>query len=173
MPKNFLYDDIYALDFCLMDTRDVRSVWEMRNDALVSHWMYSQHISFESHIEFIQSLNHDPKRIYWLFKQGVHLLGVGSLSRIDIIHKHAYIGIYKNPKDSLIHNKGTLILQTLEKIAHQEFGLHSLHLEVLDSNARAIRFYKRNGYCKEGVLKDFIKKDNAFVDTLIYGKILE
>ncbi len=198
MARNFLYDGVLGLDFCAMNKKDALKTLEMRNHRNVAQWMYSAQITQKAHFDFIKKLRKNSASFYWLFKYDSLLLGVGSLTRININHKHAYIGIYKNPElykdvnldsncadsvdsglDSNSHqnlrqnlNAGKMILETLEKIAFYDFGLHSLHLEVMESNSKAIRLYERNGYKLEGKLKDFIKKDNAFIDVLIYGKIL-
>ncbi len=205
MARNFLYDGVVGLDFCDLSKKDALEVLKMRNHKSVSQWMYSAQITQKAHFDFIKKLRKNSASLYWLFKYDSLLLGVGSLTRININHKHAYIGIYKNPElyndvnldsncvdSGLDSNKnldssscqnlkqnpsqnlsaGKKILETLEKIAFYDFGLHSLHLEVMESNAKAIRFYERNGYKLEGKLKDFMKKDNAFIDVLIYGKIL-
>ncbi len=169
MLKSFLYDDIFALNFCAMDEIDTQEILTMRNDKQVAQWMYSQNISLESHLGFVNRLKTDSTSCYWAFKKESQILGVGSLSRIDICHKHAYIGIYKNPK---LHKVGHLILGTLEKIAYFDFALHSLHLEVLAHNSEAIRFYEAHAYTKEGELKDFIYRESRFCDVHIYGKIL-
>lgn len=198
MARNFLYDGVLGLDFCAMNKKDALKTLEMRNHRNVAQWMYSAQITQKAHFDFIKKLRKNSASSYWLFKYDSLLLGVGSLTRININHKHAYIGIYKNLElykdvnldsncadsvDSGLDsnsrqnlrqnlNAGKMILETLEKIAFYDFGLHSLHLEVMESNSKAIRFYERNGYKLEGKLKDFIKKDNAFIDVLIYGKIL-
>ena len=196
MARNFLYDGVAGLDFCDLSKKDALEVLKMRNHKSVSQWMYSAQITQKAHFDFIKKLRKNSASLYWLFKYDSLLLGVGSLTRININHKHAYIGIYKNPElynDAILDSNkdldssscqnlkqnpsqnlsaGKMILESLEKIAFYDFGLHSLHLEVMESNSKAIRFYERNGYKLEGKLKDFIKKDNAFIDVLIYGKIL-
>ena len=59
------------------------------------------------------------------------------------------------------------------KIAYKDFGLHCLFLEVIESNKQAINFYEKNNYEKQGILKDFIRKDKEFKDVFIYSKILD
>lgn len=207
MAKNFFYNEIYALDFTLMDKKDSLYVLQMRNHAQVAQYMYSSHISKQGHTDFIKGLKNNQKSAYWLLKKGGEILGVASLSRINFTHKNAYIGIYKNPfldacaqakvlakstctglsshasGDSASNSSGTSsdsfvgisvgaeILATLEHIAFSEFCLHSLHLEVLESNAKAIRFYEKNGYKYGGKLVDFIYRNEFYHNALLYSKI--
>lgn len=195
MAKNFFYNEIYALDFTLMDKKDSLYVLQMRNHAQVAQYMYSSHISKQGHTDFIKGLKNNQKSAYWLLKKRGEILGVASLSRINLTHKNAYIGIYKNPfLDACAQTKvlakstctgvsshssgdfagisvGAEILATLEHIAFSEFCLHSLHLEVLESNAKAIRFYEKNGYKYGGKLVDFIYRNEFYHNALLYSKI--
>lgn len=207
MAKNFFYNEIYALDFTLMDKKDSLYVLQMRNHAQVAQYMYSSHISKQGHTDFIKGLKNNQKTAYWLLKKRGEILGVASLSRINLTHKNAYIGIYKNPfldevaqakvlakstrtelsshsrGDSASNSSSTSmgdfagisvgaeILSTLEHIAFSEFCLHSLHLEVLESNAKAIRFYEKNGYKYGGKLLDFIYRNEFYHNALLYSKI--
>ena len=195
MAKNFFYNEIYALDFTLMDKKDSLYVLQMRNHAQVAQYMYSSHISKQGHTDFIRGLKNNQKSAYWLLKKRGEILGVASLSRINLTHKNAYIGIYKNPfldacgqtkvlakstctelsshssGDSVGASVGAEILATLEHIAFSEFCLHSLHLEVLESNAKAIRFYEKNGYKYGGKLLDFIYRNEFYHNALLYSKI--
>lgn len=176
--KSFFYDDIYAIDFCLLSADEINYVFKMRNNEKISKFMYSKNITFDNHLNFINNLKDSKNSIYWLFKYGLDVLGVANLSRIDLANSHAYVGIYKNPfLDSgyKINNlsAGKLILNMLEKIAYKDFGLHCLFLEVIESNKQAINFYEKNNYEKQGILKDFIRKDKEFKDVFIYSKILD
>lgn len=205
MAKNFFYNEIYALDFTLMDKKDSLYVLQMRNHAQVAQYMYSSHISKQGHLDFIKGLKNNQKSAYWLLKKRGEILGVASLSRINLTHKNAYIGIYKNPfldtcaqarvlakspldakadvaRDSSSTSSiardniagasvGGEILATLEHIAFSELCLHSLHLEVLESNTKAIRFYEKNGYKYGGKLLDFIYRNEFYHNALLYSKI--
>ncbi|PAF42838.1 UDP-4-amino-4,6-dideoxy-N-acetyl-beta-L-altrosamine N-acetyltransferase [Helicobacter sp. 11S02596-1] len=165
---NFYIEPIYALDFTQMDDDDHAKVLEFRNHPSTSFWMYSKNISLASHLRFIEDLKKTPTSHYWLFKKNQILLGVGSITRHNQTHHHAYLGIYKNPH---LSNVGTEILSCLEHIGFEEFGLHSLHLEVMATNEKAIAFYQKHDYIREGKLLEFICQDGTYRDVFIYGKI--
>lgn len=182
--RQIWHQGVLGLDFTTLSEADALRVLEMRNDACVARFMYASHITKEAHFSFIESLRGSSASIYWLFKKDRFCLGVGSLSRISIAHKHAYIGIYANPflsaddkqsiyelvKNERVRNAadskkasqkisiGALILDALESYARDSLSLHALYLEVIDTNAHARRFYERHGYVMSGVLKDFIQQ---------------
>lgn len=164
---NFYIQDIFALDFTQMTLEDSQNVLNFRNHPEVSKWMYSDNISINAHLNFISSLKNNSSSYYWLMKKNSQLLGVGSLTRINLAHKHGYIGIYKNPS---LYNVGGKILECLEEIAFREFALHTLHLEVLQNNQKAIAFYEKYAYTYEGKLQDFVFRNHQYENVLIYGK---
>lgn len=169
MAKVFSFNGIEAINFVDLQEEDIYRVLEFRNHPDVSKWMYNASIlSLQSHLDFLESLKNTPSSCYWLFKREEEYLGVGSITRINIAHKHAYLGIYKNPYKTKV---GDCILQFLEDIAFNSFGLHSLILEVMESNKRAITCYKRNGFTHMGNLKDYVFVNKKYQDVLIYGKI--
>ena len=158
---------ILGLDFVNLCEEEILRVLAMRNDERVARFMYAKYISEKAHREFIASLATNAQSKYWLFKYGEVPLGVGSLSRISLANKHAYIGIYTNPFLSPAQKRdiyarsgfssvGEMILCALESGA-RELGLCALYLEVLESNTHARAFYQRQGYKPQGKLEGFVR----------------
>ena len=54
----------------------------------------------------------------------------------------------------------------------KEFNLHKISLEVLETNERAIKLYKKIGFIEEGVKRDEIYKKDKWVNSIIMS-ILE
>ena len=146
-----------ALSFLTLTPTQSQVVLQMRNHPEIAKWMYATCITQESHNAFLANLANDNTKRYWLLQEDNEYIGVGSLTRINLTHRHAFIGIYKNV-DSTLSYKGAKILTFLKSYAFNELGLHTLHLEVLEHNAQAIAFYKKMGYTQEGILHDFIRE---------------
>lgn len=152
-----LTQKLNALPFPKLSSKQSQAVLQMRNHPNIAKWMYAAHISPESHTAFLANLANDNTKRYWLLEENDEYIGVGSLTRINLAHRHAFIGIYKNV-DSRISHKGAKILHFLESYAFNELNLRTLHLEVLEHNTQAIAFYKKMGYTEEGILHDFIRE---------------
>lgn len=176
--KIYSKSDIRAFDFNHLSPEQSQLILTMRNHPQVARWMYSDFISQSVHEEFIRKLASDKTKRYWLFAPysqdnqaytNESYLGVGSLTRINLAHKQAFLGIYTNPLNNQGH-KGTKILNALEYQAFEILGLHTLHLEVLKTNTHAIAFYEHKGYRREGILTDFVRTDNGFVDVILMYK---
>lgn len=144
-------------------------VLDIRNHPEVRRWMYTDHrIAWGEHLQFIDSLSLSSSQSYWLVYDAADILGSVNLAHISMQHGHAYVGIYANPGCEK-QNKGKHLLGALKQIAFETLKLHTLKLEVLVKNRRAIAFYEKNGFEKEGILKDYIQKDGMFEDVIIMG----
>ncbi|WP_233709950.1 MULTISPECIES: UDP-4-amino-4,6-dideoxy-N-acetyl-beta-L-altrosamine N-acetyltransferase [unclassified Helicobacter] len=159
---------IRVINFVSLNQEDVMEVFYLRNHPEITKWAITQNISLKEHLEFVQKLKNDSTKCYFLLKREKVTLGVVSLSRINVMHKNAYIGIYKNPA---LNKVGKDLLMVLEEIAFKKMKLHSLFLEVLEDNVKAIAFYQKNGYSYQGCLKDFMYYNHQYKDVLIYEKI--
>ena len=65
--------------------------------------------------------------------------------------------------------KGYLVIDSKEgqQIAFTEFKVNRLHCEVLDSNKNVVQLSKKFGFVQEGVLRDYIQKNNQFHNVVI------
>ena len=167
LGRNFHINGVWALDFALLGEEDIYQIYSMRHHESNLCQMYSS-FSLQEHLAFVASLGRDRTRRFFLMKEDGVVLGVGSLDEID--GTHATIGLYKNPA---LNRVGDKILQTLEAIAWEHLDLHTLVLEVRESNQRAIKCYERNGFSQAGRLREFVRVYNAtkYEDILIYEKI--
>ncbi len=150
--------------------REMVRLW--RNNEIIMKWMYQDHlISFEEHANFINKLRDDNNNFYWLVKKTTgDYIGVISLNRIDLRNKNAYFGIYTNP-ESKLSGAGSLLIKSLKILAFDMVNLHTLKLEVIAGNKRAIDFYEKSGFSEEGRLKEFVLKEGNWQDVIIMGII--
>lgn len=165
---NYTIHGYEARDFCSCEQHLLEEILAIRNTPQVTQWMYSTHITHKGHFEFVKHLKQDPTQRYWVILHENSILGVGSLTHMR--YKHAYLGIYTNPHATHIAHKGQKILHIIEHIAFKEFGLHTLFLEVMSTNKRALNFYQKAGFTHNGILQDFVLHDDVFCDVCIMSK---
>ncbi|ETA67462.1 pseudaminic acid biosynthesis N-acetyl transferase [Methanolobus tindarius DSM 2278] len=171
LKNDFTFDDILVTNFVNVSSEEKEMIRTFRNHDTIKKWMYNdKDITREEHFNFIKMLKHDNHNNYWIVKKGVQYIGVISLKGINRRHKNAYIGIYTNPYTE-IKGKGSLLIQCIKKIAFDISNLHTLKLEVMCDNQRAISFYQRAGFTEEGRLKEFVFKNNKWYDMIIMGII--
>src|SRR5208283_5956624 len=97
-------------------------------------------------------------------------LGVIYLNRADFSNMNAFLGIYSNP-DRKAPGAGSLLVDCLKKIAFEKLNLHTLKLEVIETNVRAVDFYAKSGFSQEGRLEEFVFKKGRWYDVVIMGMV--
>lgn len=60
-------------------------------------------------------------------------------------------------------------LKLIMRYAFMELNLHRLSLEVISCNAHALSLYERNGFVKEGVIRQAVYRDNKRSDRVAMG----
>ena len=172
LQTNFDINGAEIINFLNLSSEEREMVLNWRNHEDIRKWMYSDNIiSLNEHINFIDQLVENTNNFYWVVKNkdGIYF-GTIYLNRTDFKNKHAYIGIYANPYNE-IKNKGYLLIQSIKSLAFEIAGLHTLKLEVIDNNQKAINFYKKSGFAEEGRLKEFVFKDEQWHDVIFMGII--
>lgn len=158
--------ELPAFDFIDLSDEQKDEVLKWRNHPDVRSRMFTSHeISKEEHYRFIESLKSDSASRCWMIGD----IGVISLKRINTTHRYAYLGIYKNPLHVEKRIAKTLI-EVLKRKAFCELKLHTLRLEVFSDNRKAVDFYKRNGFHKEGFLREAVRsEDGVYKDIMVMG----
>jgi UDP-4-amino-4,6-dideoxy-N-acetyl-beta-L-altrosamine N-acetyltransferase len=168
---SFNIGEYSVINFVDLSDDEKRMVLTWRNHNNVRKWMYSDDfISEEEHFNFIDKLVADNSRFYWVVKKKDEYFGTISLNKIDFNNKHTYLGIYSNPYNP-IKNKGFSLIQCIKKLAFEIAEMHTLKLEVIEHNHKAIKFYKKSGFNEEGILKEFVFKDEKWHDVIVMGLI--
>ena len=170
LKKDFSTNGIKVKNFINLSAEEKEMVLGWRNHESIRKWMYSDTIiSSKEHANFLSNLITEKNNSYWVAENGDEIfLGTISLNKIDFKNKHAYIGIYSNPYNE-IKNRGHLLIQCIKNLAFEIAGLHTLKLEVIANNQKAINFYKKSGFNEEGRLKEFVFKDGQWHDVIVMG----
>lgn len=159
-------------NFKNLNVKESRRVWGWRNCYRIRKHMYNDgNISWKEHSLFLSSLKKNNNSCYWLVRGLTgDYLGVVYLNRIDRRNGNAYLGIYSNPYN-LSRGFGIILMELLKLLAFDVYKIHTLKLEVLANNKKAINFYKRSGFKAEGRLKDFVLRSGRRQDVVIMGII--
>lgn len=171
LKENIAIDQTLLKNFINLDPVEKEMVRRWRNNPEVRKWMYNDHeISPEEHQNFIERLKTSKKEFYYLVYEKDKAVGVLTLTRLDLKNRNAYLGLYANPEER-IAGAGMLIGKTALKLAFEMVSLHTLKLEVLEDNQKAIKLYKKLGFSEEGRLRQFIFKDAKWKDVIVMGII--
>lgn len=77
--------------------------------------------------------------------------------------------------DSSLHGRGvgTAAARAVQRHLIRERGLHRLQMEVYAFNDRALRHAERAGWVREGVRRKAYRRDDAWVDGVLFGLVEE
>jgi len=169
--KNFNIGNVQLISFLNLTGEEKEMVRRWRNNAVISQWMYQDHrISRKEHAAYIKYLATCNDTFCWTVKKKNVYIGVINLKKIDHKNGNAYLGIYANP-DIGIAKPGGLLIDCLKNLSFNILKLHTLKLEVLKNNRTAISFYKRSGFVREGMLRQFVMKGGEWHDVIVMGII--
>jgi len=95
-------------------------------------------------------------------------VGTISLKGIDAKHQNAEYAVSMT-KHAIGTGAALDATAALMHIAFDELNLHKVYLNVFSDNVRAIRFYEKFGFVREGLSKDQVFVRGAFRDLYWYG----
>jgi UDP-4-amino-4,6-dideoxy-N-acetyl-beta-L-altrosamine N-acetyltransferase len=102
LKKGLKIENVTLKNFISLSNEEMEIIRRIRNHPEVKKWMFSDHeITEKEHQKFIKSLKKDKQNLYFLVLQDNLYLGVIYLNRIDFKNRHAFLGLYKNPKKKL------------------------------------------------------------------------
>tara|TARA_R110000824_G_scaffold223441_4_gene411176 strand:- start:667 stop:1173 length:507 start_codon:yes stop_codon:yes gene_type:complete len=158
-----------SLSYRPAKTSDAKAISLMRNDldtllCLKDVNQYSE----DQTIEWIKSLPASSKRI--VVSSGENFVGLIRIDNIDSVNANCMIGL---DIDKSYRGKGlaTQIYRWLLDYLFYQYNMHTIYLEVLDTNAVAIRVYEKLGMTIDGRLRERIYRNGKYEDYL-YMSIL-
>lgn len=170
LKQNFNFRNISAINFINLSDKEKELVRKWRNHPDIRKWGSNVSlVSLIEHRDFLKKLRINEKDFYWLLKErSSGYLGVICLKNVDYKNKNAYLGIYACP---YLRGVGHKLMAFLKALAFKKARLHTLKLEVLEENERAIAFYVKEGFKQEGVLKEIVFRSRRWQDMIIMGII--
>lgn len=102
---------------------------------------------------------------------GDRVLGYLQLTKIDLVNRHAALGICLAPADQG-QGHGRAACEALFSYARQTLNLRKITLEVLADNERAIQLYQKLGFRQIGQLAEHYLQDQRWHDVVLMERML-
>lgn len=94
------------------------------------------------------------------------MIGTVSLERINTIDRRAILGIFIGNKDYWNNAYGTEAIRLILDYGFHYMNLHSIKLELMSFNERALKCYKKCGFREAGRIRE-----NRFINGKYYDTI--
>lgn len=156
-------------DFRVVDEKDLEMLARHRNSQ--DTWMtLTTPLPVYPHRQrtWLESLGKTD--MYFIGRYDSIDVGVLRVNDIDWVNRNCAVGIDIFQK---YRGRGhaTPLFKLLCRYAIRHMNMHHLWLLVMKNNHRAIKVYKNVGFKEEGVLREHIYRDGAWVDYVLMGLI--
>ncbi len=141
-----------------MDDEDLRrkiGVPQAHNEVSIEEW-------FDGVVA-----DRDRRWFTIVIKEDDRPIGEAGLLRISKPWRCADASMILAERDCVGMGYGSEAMRLLLDFAFGEMNLHRIGIGVFDFNAEAIRYYEKNGFHREGVLRDGYFCDGAFHDVIL------
>lgn len=141
----------------------------MHDDTINCNFQYPfGEMTMEKVKAFIGNSFDEENMHFAIVDENDEYLGTISLKNISNKNKNAEYAIVTRKK---AQGTGVAKVATKEirRYAFEELGLHKVYLNVLQENERAIRFYEKCGFVKEGISIDAIRIKDDYKNLIWYA----
>ncbi len=98
-------------------------------------------------------------------------IGFVDLFDFDPKHRRAGVGIIISEKADRNQGAGSEVLSLLEKYAFSVLDLRQLYANVTEDNTASIKLFKKMGFERVGVKKDWIRSGDGYKNEWLFQKI--
>jgi diamine N-acetyltransferase len=160
-----------------LEPEDLELLYEWENND--TYWAISNTFSPFSRYTLKRYLENSHKNIYetgqlrLMIDHAEDKITIGTIDIFDFdpFHKRAGIGI-------LIANAGyrrkgfaNMSLTCLIKYCFKTLQLHQLYCNILENNPESIDLFKKQGFVRIGIKKDWAKTSNGYLDEYMFQLI--
>lgn len=128
-----------------------------KDESALHQWMEKKHQEKNGYLFAIRSVHLDD------------LIGYIELDGILWAHGVGWLSIAIGDRENWGRGYGSEALQLTLAFAFHELNLHRVQLTVFRYNERAIALYEDAGFRHEGTFREFLARDGARHDMLLYG----
>ncbi len=151
-----------------LEREDLRFIHKLDNNAsIMRYWFEEPYESFLELYDLYEKHIHDKheRRFIIETKENTEEIGLVELVEIDHIHRRAEFQIIIAPNQQ---GKGYAKVATKLAMdyAFLTLNLNKLYLLVDESNEKAIHIYERQGFTREGVLKQEFFMDGQYRNAI-------
>lgn len=142
---------------------------DIRNEASVRRWMYTDHIIEPSeHIAWLEHVKADNRQlVFAVLNEQYAPLGLASANAIDLQHLKADWAFYLT--DGVRGGLGAAIEYAFVDFVINSLCIEKLNCEVIDGNDAVVKMHCKFLFEKEGLRRSNVIKNGARTDVHLLG----
>jgi ribosomal-protein-alanine N-acetyltransferase len=162
------------LRFRQLRLTDAPEIYKLRSDEKVNRFLIRKRCeSLDEAVSFINKINRsisNNESMYWAitFNDSDKLIGTICLWNLQPENYRAELGYELNPE---YWGSGIMreALPEVIKYGFETLKLHSIQADTDPANAQSVMLLEKNGFIREGYLKESIYFNGRFVDNAVYS----
>ena len=172
--KKYLLSHLELIPICKQDMEKIR-IWRnqqrniLRQNKIVTK--KEQENYFNSIIKPGFKQKHPEMILFSILEHG-ECVGYGGLVHIDWNSKRAEISFLTDPKRTKLNSEFQkdfkIFLEIILNIGFNEFSLNKLTTETFTFRKNIIHILERIGFVNEAILKDHVRKNNQYYNSLLH-----
>lgn len=144
---------------------DLAPAFEARNDPSVYTWCrQNAPLHWANHLDWYNWQAKEPSVSMFTIELGSSFAGVCGLTDIDLVNSRAEFSLYISPKRQRA-GLGENALILLLDYGFDVLGLNRIWGEVFDGNDKALHIFKKLGFLKEGIRREFYYRGGRHIDA--------
>jgi diamine N-acetyltransferase len=104
----------------------------------------------------------DKRRLIITDRMSGQAIGLVGIMGIDHVNKNCEVGITIGDRAYWGQPHAGETMRLVLKFLFGQFNMHLVYLRVMQDNARALAFFEKCGFARNGVLRDMIFADGAY-----------
>lgn len=142
-----------------------KKIWDNMRDS------FPYPYTIEDAKRFVDRVNIDESQVTMAIVYKEKLIGIISLFLDkDVYSKNAEISYWIGERYWL-KGIGTIAVEYMTKYGFEVLKLHRIYAEVFENNVGSMLVLEKNGYKREGVLRDNVFKNGKYLDSVLYGNL--
>jgi len=128
-------------------------------------------VSLTQHIEWLSQIKSSKSVVFFMIDhvETGETIGSCQLMNISSFHRSAELQIRIGHSNFYGKGLGTDAIRQLVCYGFTSLNLHRISLHVFSTNLRAIRAYEKNGFVREGLLREAAYINQEWVDVVLMG----
>ena len=149
-----------------LEEDDLVTVRKWNFDAEISRYFSSRFpVSMEEQKKWYthQYNSETKKRLIICDKKTEQMIGLVGFMQIDHLNRNCEIGITIGETAYWGQPHGGEALRLALKFLFKDYNMHLVYLKVFENNTRAIKFFQKNRFVQNGILRDMIFWEGKYV----------
>jgi len=158
-----------------LDRTNAETIREWLNDPDVHRYLLAGHIPLtreqeERYYDAAGAACDSYNFEIHIAEDGRYIGHIG-LSRVDLVHRHAEIGLVIGSKVDWGKGYGCDAIVTCLGFAFLTLGLHSVCIKTDEHHDRALELYRRIGFVETGREREWIYREGRFTDHVVFDML--